>query len=219
MKLGVLVIGNGREYLHETVPAIAPNVTSPIIARMMIDDSGDAQWATMLAHRYPEWVIHSTGHVGMAGAVQAGFDLALRYDVDQVLWLEDDMLLTRPLPIAQAAAVLDAHHELAQMCFKREPFDPSEGTDQLGAICGLAANSGAKATYTWHDFIFSLNPCLIPKQILQMGYPAGPLGIGNEAGFTRMLLEAGFVFGSWGHVGDPAYARHLGLIRSASWRL
>ncbi len=219
MKLGVLVIGNGREYLHETVPAIAPNVTSPIWARMMIDDAGDRAWTLDLATRYPEWTIRATGQAGMAAAVQAGFDLAIEHDVDQVLWIEDDMLLLRPLPIAQASAVLDSHHELAEMCFKREPFDVSEGSDQLAAICGLAANSGAKATYTWHDFIFSLNPCLIPRRVLELGYPAGPLGIGNEAGMTTKLLEAGYVFGSWGHVGDPPYARHLGLMRGASWRL
>jgi hypothetical protein len=219
MKLGVLVIGNGREYLHQTVPHIHENILSPITARMMIDDSGDAQWSTMLAARYPEWVIHSTGHVGMAGAVQAGFDLALRYDVDHVLWLEDDMLLTRPLPIAQAVAVLASRSDLAQMCFKREPFDPSEGDDQLAAIVHLAPHSGTKATYTWHDYLFSLNPCLIPQQILRMGWPSGPIGVGNEDGMTRMLREAGFVFGSWGHVGDPAYARHLGWQRSAAWRL
>ncbi len=220
MKVALLVIGDGRgEYLEHTVPAVLKNVLHPITARLMIDDSGDDDYARTLDDSYPEFRIVHGGRRGLAGAVQAGFDLCLDHDPDYVLWIEEDMLITRMLPVTQAVMVLEAHPELAQMCFKREPFDPAEGTDQLAAQCKLAAFFGEKASYTWHDSLFSLNPCLIPRRVLELGWPSGPLGVGNEAGMTPILLDQGYVFGSWGHVGDEPYARHLGVRRSAQWQL
>lgn len=220
MKLAVLVIGDGRrEFLGQALCSVSECVTYPISARLMINDCEADEYADELVFAFPEWTIANTRRRGMAGAVQAGFDLCLAHDPDYVLWIEEDMVLTRTLPIGQAIEVLDAHPELAQMCFKREPFDPSEGDDQLAAICNLAPNHGAKADYTWHDFLFSMNPCLIPKRILGLGWPAGPLGVGNESGMTTKLLERGYVFGSWGHVGDEPWCRHIGVARSAQWRL
>ncbi len=221
MKLAVLVIGDGRpHFLAETVGSIAPNVLHPITARLMVNDEADPAYCAWLDEALPEWEIVHTGRRGMAGAVQAGFDLCLSHDPDYVLWLEEDMALVRPLPIAQAIGVLDAHHELAQMCFKREAIDPSEGDDQLTAIVERAANWGEKASYTWHDYIFSMNPCLIPKRVLELGWPSGPLGIGNESGMTYKLTQSGYVFGQWGHRGDAPWARHIGYaVRSVGYRL
>lgn len=160
----------------------------------------------------------------MAGAVQAGWDAILRYGVDYVLWMEEDMVLTRTPPIAQAAEVLDDHPTLAQMCFRREPWAPEEYPDQLAAIVRQASHSNdwtcSKGTYTVHDFIFSLNPSIIPARILEMGWPSGPIGVGNETGMTERLEAAGYTFGSWGHPNDgQSWCRHIGDARADGYAL
>lgn len=221
MKLSLVVIGDGRgDCLRECVPAIFEHVHVPFHSRVMVDDSGDVEYGQGLDLSYSDFRIVHGGRRGMAGAVQAGFDAVLETEPDYVLWIEEDMILTRPLPVMAAVEELEAHPNVAQMCFPRQAIDPSEGTDQLAAICAQASFVTKHDRFTAQDFIFSMNPCLIPRRVLEMGWPSGPLGVGNEAGMTRKLLDAGYVFGQWGHPGDEPWAYHLGYARrTAGWAL
>lgn len=221
MKLALVVIGDGRApYLRQAVRAARDNITHPITARIMVNDEADESYCAMIDETYPDFIRVHTHRSGMAGAVQAGFTAALSHDPDYVVWVEEDMVLTRPLPLTDAIAALEANPSLAQMCFRREPWDPSEGTCQLDAITQLSTFVTEKADYTTHDYLFSLNPCLIPRRVLEIGWPSGPIGVGNEDGITRRLLDAGFVFGSWGHAKDgQSWCRHIGNERAAGWRL
>jgi GT2 family glycosyltransferase len=218
VKLAVVVIGDGRgHYLQQAVQSITSNVLHPITARIMVDDSGDADYGAELDVLYPEYLIVHGGRRGMAGAVQAGFDAALSTDPDYVLWVEEDFILVRQLPIGQAIQVMESHHDLAQMMFKRQPLAPDEiaGDDVIAGLTGIRVHN----VYTEHTHIFSMNPCLIPRRVVAMGWPAGPLGVGNEAGMTAKLLDAGYRFGVWGHLGDPRYCEHIGAERSAGYAL
>lgn len=225
MKLVLVVIGDGRgDFLVQAVRGVKDNVTHGFSARIMVDDSGDPRYGEKLDIIYPEFDIIHGGRRGMAGAVQAGFDAALAYGPDYVLWIEEDMLLTRPVPVADAIAAMEwLPGRLAQIAFKREPWwgspDEMRHGDQLAAIVELAPNSGTTATHTWHDYLFTLNPSVIPRRVLELGWPSGPLGVGNESGMTRRCLDAGYVFGSWGHVGDEPWATHIGAYRTAAWML
>ena len=220
MKLALVVVGDGREeYLRRTVKSITEHVRYPITSRIMVNDEAAPDYMNRLETIYPEFVIAHTNRRGMAGAVQMGFDMARSVDPEFVLWVEEDMELTATLPIARAAAVFRGRDNLAQMCFRREPVGGNEHEalhgDQLAAICGQSAFIARHDEFTTHDFIFSLNPCLIPAKILDYGWDAD-----NEAGMTRKLLELGYVFGSWGHPGDgQSWARHIGERRGNGWKL
>lgn len=220
MKLVVVVIGDGRgEYLARTMSSLS-HVNHPIYARIMVNDEADPMYCASLDVEYPEWEIHHTGRVGMAGAVQAGFTAALAYEPDFVLWAEEDMTLIDDLPVGKAAAVLDRpkNDRIAQMVFKRAPWwgspDEMELGDQWAAIKRLAHFYTPQDGYSTHDFIFSLNPCLIPRRILELGWDSD-----NEAGMTRKLLDLGFVFGHWGGLDSPPLVEHIGVDRSQEWSL
>lgn len=220
VKLAVVVIGDGRgQYLQQAVQSITSNVLHPITARIMVDDSGDPAYGAELDILYPEYIIIHGGRRGMAGAVQAGFDAALSVDPDYVLWVEEDFILTRQLPIGQAIQVLESHQNLAQMLFQRQPLSEIEDPDVIAGLIASSTTHRVHASYTEHDAIFSMNPCLIPRRVVAMGWPAGPLGVGNEAGMTAKLLDAGYSFGVWGHVGDHRYCEHIGAVRSAEYML
>jgi hypothetical protein len=64
-----------------------------------------------------------------------------------------------------------------------------------------------------HQRIFSLNPCLIPRWVLNRGWPEG-----NEAQFTTEAVVAGLSFGFYGNRADPPRVIHLGEERSMGWR-
>lgn len=220
MKLALVVIGDGRgSYLHQATQSIRDNVHHAITARIMVDDSGDLDYGLHLDETYPEYMIVHGGRRGMAGAVQAGFDAALSTDPDYCLWWEEDFIATRPLPIAQAIQVMESHASLAQMLFSRQPLSPDEiaSGSVIGGFLANASHSVTHHAFTEHNWIFSMNPCLIPARVLAMGWPAGPLGVGNEAGMTKKLLDAGYTFGAWGH--GEQWCEHIGEERSAGYAL
>lgn len=218
--IALVVIGNGRtEYLRPVVNAAIEHLPG-FDAYLMVDDSGDPQVRRQLDRWYPGWIIeHHAENRGMAAAVQSGFDLALDVGARHVFWLEEDMVLTDQPPIDEAITVLEQSPGLAQMCFRRAPvygnqYEAAAGC-QLSAIIAQAGRVFEWPTYTEHDFLFSLNPCLIPRRVLEAGWDAD-----NEAGMTAKLREQGFMFGSWGHASDgQVWARHIGERRGPRWRL
>lgn len=230
MNYALVVIGNGRlSYLEKVIDSAFNYLPTPNHL-LMVDDSGNREVANELHRNYPDFTTRSHVHnQGMAAAVQSGFNLVKETDAEYIFWLEEDMELIATPPLEDAVKVLVSHPHLAQMCFRREPWwgSPVEMQlgDQLAAIASQARTSVAVVNrseiWTEHDYIFSLNPCLIPRVIIDTyTWPSGPIGIGNETGMTNQLLDDKWLFGSWGVPGDgQVWARHLGEERGKQWQL
>lgn len=221
--IALVVIGNGRlDYLKQAITS-AQRHLNPIHACIMVNDSGDPAIGRELDETYPGFrIIHHAQNQGMAAAVQSGWSAALETPADWIVHLEEDMEMIRDVPLIESINVLKVSPTLAQMCWKREPWWGSSAEishgDQLLAICDQS-NWGQTDTHTFHDHLFSLNPCVIPRRIVEMGWPGGPLGVGNESGMTDKLKEAGYLFGSWGGFSDEPWCRHLGYERGTAWQL
>lgn len=218
MNLALVVVTDGRaDYCAETLDAAAQYLPE-FDSRWIINDSGVVDYGYWLQKTYPGYrVVSHTERRGMAGAVRSGFEQLTRSEATHAMWLEEDMVLLREPPIRQAVAVLEKCFELAQVTFKRKPWWGREVDlgDQLAAIVEQAGEHRFVAgSVTEHDFIFSLNPCVIPRRVFELGWPDG-----NEAEQTRLLLAQGFRFAMWGKPGDPDYVEHIGAARSAGWRL
>ncbi len=214
--IALIVITDGRaDFLAETLAA-AYEYLPPFDTRFIIDDSGNNDYANWLRANYsliagPHLgyeVVHHNTRRGLAGAVQSGFDTALRTDCDYAFWLEDDMVFHRTPPVIDACAALDKNFELANMGFKRAVTDPSEGADVLATMVERSTVHHVGPKFTTHDYIFSLNPGLIPRRTLELGWDAG-----NEAGQTAALLGQGFRFGMWGAPFGPDYIETIGTGR------
>lgn len=160
------------------------------------------------------FVIHDglVSRKGLAGAVQTVWSHALGVGADYLFHLEDDFVFNGPVDVAEMVAVLDANPDVAQMLLKRQPLSAPEinRNDILGGMHALQLHDGWVA----QSHIFSLNPCLIPLDVLELGWP-----VGNESEMTQRLLNLGFVFGVWGDPGSLPMVTHLGETRSAGWKL
>lgn len=165
-----------------------------------------------------ETVIDDRDHqLGMAGAVRAAWEWAIEQDVDYLFHVEEDFRFPETVDVSAMATVLSDRRELAQVVLKRQPWNDEE--QRAGGIIearpGAYTQRGATVDhYVEHELIFSLNPCLIPRAVLEMGWPDG-----NEAEFTQMCLDKGYKFAFYGKLADPPRCHHVGAQRSTGWRL
>lgn len=119
------------------------------------------------------------------------------------------MRLTGPPPVHDARNALLTLPTLAQVLFQRQPLNDIE--QAAGSVVGAMDAIRMDGTPLWlHQHIFSLNPCVIPRWVLELGWD-----INNEAGMTKKLLDAGYWFGVW----DGQYVQHVGDRRGKSWQL
>lgn len=159
-------------------------------------------------------VIDDRDHrLGMSGAVNAAWDWARAADVDYLLHVEEDFRFTADIDVHALADLLDEDPTLAQVVLKRQPWSPEE--HRAGGIieCHPLDYTDLPG-HVVHQRIFSLNPCLIPRRILDLGWPAG-----NEAEMTTNLVARGYRFAFLGHRSDPPRVEHVGAERGIGWRL
>jgi hypothetical protein len=157
---------------------------------------------------------------GMAGNAQRGFEWAASTDADFVLWCEEDMIFTRPVPLKEMRSILDAHDHLAQVVLKREPWSQEEiaAGGQMECAPHLYTQCSDKH-HSWmeHQTLFSMNPCLIPRDVFaDMAWWPGAGGV--ERSITDAALGIGYSFAYYGRRHDPPYVRHVGHIRSQGHR-
>jgi hypothetical protein len=210
MSVALVVITDGRwQYLNEMFRSAREWLTYPFAHVRVVDDSGGSGvggWPSEFE------VVRHPLRRGLAAAVQSAW-ADLPADIDYVFHVEEDFVFVEPVDIDGMAMVLKEHGRLAQLVLKRQPWSPEE-TAAGGIIESHPDEYRQRDGWVEHTRIFSLNPCLIPRVVVDMGWPAG-----NEAEMTARLVADGWSFGFWGRRDDPPRVFHIGARRSAGWML
>ena len=212
---GILTDGRA-ELFEQTVKSARENLYG-VDFWFVVNDSGDPNyhiWAKRLA---PD--MHHVNHPvrrGLAGAVQSVWDQALGTDCDYLFHLEGDFTILTPIDVGELACLLGSHPHLAQLVLQRQALSPAEV--EAGGVAAHAHWVEAPGFVQQTD-IFSLNPCLIPRHVLEYGWPEGPLGVGNETGMTNRLREDGYWFAFYGTKTSSPQVEHTGSYRSDGWKL
>lgn len=216
----LVIVGDGREeYLLRAVKSARDNLQGRIIARVMVNDSGDAEYGRRLVERYPEFqVVNHVERLGMAAAVQNAWTVGRATGAEFLFHLEEDFVFNREVNLNGLTNLLAQEPTLCQAVLVRQPWSDEERASPYGVRGGpYATNSVLREGwgYTWleHDNIFSLNPCLIPRHIA-VGWPPD-----NEAGFTLSMKAAGYRMAWLGGVDDPPAVEHIGHNRGTGWKL
>lgn len=210
MNIALVVVGDGRYgYQEQALASLRQHVpTGTFCYWRIVDDSGGESPMAFT----DDWdVIRHPSRRGLAAAVQSAW--ALPSHVEYVWHHEEDFILTEPLELDRMVKTLEANPQLAQLVLKRQPGCPSEVA--AGGIIEQHPDDYAdRDGWVEHRRIFSLNPCLIPRRVVDLGWP-----VSNEAGFTQQLVEAGWSFGFWGGRHDQPRCWHIGVERSSGWML
>jgi hypothetical protein len=156
-------------------------------------------------------------HLGLAGAARAAWQWAVDHDFDYLLHVEEDFRLVSPFHLNDAVGILETDKYLAQVVLKRQPWSPEEHAAGGIIEChpeDYVSRKNGDLRWVEHRRIFSLNPCLIPRNVFELGWPDG-----NEAEMTATLVDLGYRFAFLGERFDPPKVIHVGTERSAGWRL
>jgi len=185
---------------------------------ILTEDAGDAQYSALLQEQYAHLNIqvHHETRRGLAGALRSAWQTALDTGAQYVFHLEADFVLLDRIPISKMIKVLQDNPRLAQVSLKRGPVNDVEravgGTIECAPHCYTQRDG-----FVEHQTIFTFNPCLIPRSVIELCL-AEP-GDGLERGFTDTLLDHGYSFGIFGRIEDPARVEHIGHQRSSGWKV
>lgn len=214
--VALVLVGDGRSaYLAEAVASLREQADYPFVARIMVDDSGDPYHAAYLATTYPEFQhVHHKRRRGTVQAVRSGWTRALRTGADYVFHTEEDFTFNEPVEIDRMAELLTLQPQLAQVVLKRGPYSWPE--EEAGGFMELhpdqyADTDSPVGPWCDHRRLFSSNPSLIPRKIIQLGFT-------GEAKFGQRCVRQGYSFAYWGRTTDPPRVTHIGQVRSAGWR-
>jgi hypothetical protein len=212
--IALVVIGDGRfDYLTQTLAALDANVpVDSFFPRIMVNDSGlGPDYDRQLYDLAPEWLhINHPGRFGMRMAVISGWQAALDSGSDYAFWLEEDFIVQRPPLLQLMKALLEYDSTLAEVTLRRQPWNDQERA--WGNLFGDDARFTQRSQWVEHDVIFSLNPSLIPRRTLELGWAGGE----NEM-MTR-CREHKMKCAFWGQKTDEPDVIHIGYDRGQGWR-
>lgn len=194
--------------LNQSLPTLAEHLDlDRFDQRIIIDDAGPDP---IIAPKFT--VVRHETKQGLAATVRDAWSRV--WTCDYLAHFEEDFLLTAPVDLDAMIAVLTEDPKLAQLSLKRDAVNADE-RDAGGFVEMQPDAYRDRAGWLEHQVIFTLNPCLIPRWVLDV--TAGDL----ERPMTDALLahDPEIRFGIWGDRGDPPAINHIGTQRSPAWRL
>lgn len=193
MKVCFLLIGDGRDEVHERSKVSVQEMLPKPDALVVVDDSDHSR--------------------GFAGAIAEGWARVLQTGADWVFHVELDFLFTEPVELRQMVWVLNRHPELAQLSLKRQAWNEREKA--AGGIIEADPDDFTEVTeygYVWteHRRYWTTNPSLYSARFCEMGWPQESE---SEGRFTHQLLDAdpNLRFGIWGSKFAPPKVEHVGV--------
>jgi hypothetical protein len=194
MKVCLLVIGDGRDEIHERAwDSVQKHVVFD--HKVLIDDRE-----------------HS---LGFAGAVAEGWRKARATNSDWIFHFEADFIFNSVVPLDRMVSVLMRKPYLAQLSLKRQPWNEREKAG--GGIVEADAEDFTQVTdagdvWTEHRRYWTTNPSLYPASWCAQPWPQEPE---SEGKFThRLLADPKVRFGIWGAKFDPPMVEHIGVKRT-----
>ena len=214
MTIALVFITDGRrEYAEQAIRSAAKHLPEFDHA-LAVDDSADDAYGGWLKVAFGGTVIHHDTRQGLSGALQTAW-AALPFDVDWVFHLEDDFVFPGPVPVDDMVDLAETR-DFAQMCLVRQPCNPTEARAG-GLLWGYPADLHLEHGCVWQTHLFSLNPCVYPRWVTQIGWPT----TGGDREYTDPLLEVrpDARFGYYGAADDPPRCLHIGMERTQTWKL
>jgi hypothetical protein len=154
MSVCLVAIGDGRDEYHDRSWASLKEMLPDVDYTVTIDDR---------AHE-----------LGFAGAIRAGWRLALETDATHIFHAELDFTYLRPVDLGAMQDTLENHPHLVQMALARGPVNDAE----IAAGGVLEQHPDDYETVQWYGYSWrehrryvTTNPALWPRRVIERGWP------------------------------------------------
>ena len=215
MSICILVMTDGRDYVHDTLASIDDSLIGDVTHRVIHDDSGDGDHRARLAESWPGWEVIGGRRSGFGGAIRRAWAHVRTLRVDHVWHHEDDFTLNRPVDLDDIAEVLDDQRHLVQMALRRQPWNPEEraagGVVELNPsdYCDVRDDLGRE--WLEHRRFFTTNPSMYRRQLCDREWPTGA---NSEGRFSAALFADTDVWSAlWGPRDSGEWVTHIGNER------
>lgn len=223
MKVILGVIGNGRyEMLKQTTESLREKVKYPFFKKIMINDTGDMDYAHKLDDEFSEeyLVISHPENQGLSGSVRTLWEAAQMLDADYIFHVEEDFTFNAEVDIDRMISILKMAPHIWQVALKRQPVNQEEadagGFMQLDPSAYTQYYSNQDPSLVWleHRKFFTLNPCVYSIDITRPSWPKG----GGEKEFGERVFERDDSTCAYlGTINDPPMVTHIGNYRGGNW--
>lgn len=214
----LVITTDGRARYLERMFATLDNVVGTFQNKIVVNDSGDRSYANFVEDLTVGLGFTQVFHPERRGLAATVADAWAQTDADYVFHCEDDFVFPERVFVHELIKPFDVRVRLAQVCLLRQPWNDDE--QRAGGIIqqhpdDYAEHSTDGVRFCVHRRLFSLNPCVIPRWVVAMGWDEG-----NERGFTdRLLADPKVEFAYFGGKDDPPRVCHIGVARAAGWTL
>lgn len=216
MKLGLMVVTDGRDYFWETMKSFSGALDfSMFDERIVVDDSLSVDFTDRVREDYPEfWVYPAAEKRGFAGAIRKGWSEI--GDCDYVFHLEDDFVCVKPFVLSDMISVLEENPHLLQMALLRGPVNAEEL--RAGGVIEQSPSDyktvfNGRHAWREHRKFFTTNPSVYPRSTIAHGWPSGEHSEGRF-GFARFSEDPGSACAFWGDSGT--WVEHIGKNRAGT---
>lgn len=218
--IAVLVMTDGRgECISQAIPSLLANLKGNLGLMMIHDDSADQDYQDWLRTEFPDWLITSgSRRLGFGGAYERAWkivDTVASDDHRYIFSTEDDFTFNRPVDLVGMSDVLDTMPHLKQMALRRQPWNDEEiaagGIIERFPRADFEEFRSQEHSWLEHRRWFTTNPSLIPRSVIEQGWPNVPQ---SEGMFTHQLLTDPMArFGYWGTYDSGEWVTHIGNQR------
>jgi hypothetical protein len=169
------IIDNKRpDCLDATIQSLEDNLFCDFFKKVIIDDSGDSEYSKYLEEKYSDrYEIYSHSvNMGLSGSIRTLWNIATIYDIDYVWHQEGDFIFNEKIDVNILKYKLNNKKTLAQVALKRQAIN-----DQEISVGGFMYQNPTSYEPYIHDNVkwlehrnfFTLNPCLYPKWVFNLG--------------------------------------------------
>lgn len=218
MNLLMTVLTNRDDIFH-TLPVWLEKAEGPINYGLIIDDGGDPERHEKLhaefGHLFTVIPTSADGRAqGFNAAMRTVMEVAHEYRPDFLVHIEEDFLPERIIDFG-ALARLCRDRRLLQVALLRQPWFHNE--DVHGGVLEAREAQGAvfqrmnDGTRDWteHRDHLTLNPCVLPGELLPRGWPEGAW---SESTWSRKAFRdfPMSMAAYWGDRSEGPWVRHIG---------
>lgn len=180
MSITLVVLTNGRDDIFGTVPIALDMLDAKFNTRIIVDDSGDAEFRVRLRETFGnDFIIAPTGehNLGFTQAMIRVMRLVAELDTDYCFLLEEDFLIEREVDVAAMVDVIEKRN-LLQMALLRGPWWDNE--HQAGGVIPAREAQGGEfhdmfdgtSSWTEHRDHWTNNPNVFPAALAKHGWPS-----------------------------------------------